>query len=94
MPIGYSNSETKFRHYILTMIAVSAIITGSQAWVLRTSEGVPGVQCLHMCEVFLATCILLRYTKIAAYFSSRAEMPHCCWDIMHPMRHIWEVFKL
>ena len=37
----------------------------------------PGVQCSRMCHVSMATCILLRYTKITTNFSLPAGRPHC-----------------
>ena len=43
-------------------------------------EREPGTHCLHMCQVPLVTCILLRYTKIMVnLFLKQAEL-YSLWD--------------
>ena len=50
-----------------------------------------GVYCLHMLQVPMVTCILLRYTKITTNFSLPTERPHC--RAMLLARHIWKNMK-
>ena len=54
-------------------------------------EREPGTHCLHMRQVPLVTCILLRYTKITVNFCLPAKRPHCI--VILPVGHIRAVLK-